>query len=209
MKHKNIILLEEIFNSITHGIGSLLSILGLVLLIILVKDRSLVKIISFIIFGVSLCLMYLMSTLFHSLVFTKAKKVFQIFDTSSIFLLIAGTYTPLILLLLHGAFAWGLLVFIWGLAITGIVLNSIFSARFKILFTIVYLLMGWIGIITLQPIFTLWSSRQVMLLITGGILYTFGVFFYAWKRLPFNHTIWHIFVLGGSISHFLIIYSLS
>lgn len=207
-KHKKIIILEEIFNSITHGTGAILSIFGLVLLIMFTRENSLVKNISVIIFGASLTLMYLMSTLFHSLFFTKAKNLFHIFDRSSIFLLIAGTYTPVILVVLHGWISIVLLLLIWSLAIVGIVFNSIFSDRIKILYVPLYLLMGWIGIFTLHTLLSVLSLQLIMLLVGGGLLYTTGIIFYSWKKLPFNHTIWHLFVLSGSLCHFLFVTNL-
>ncbi len=208
MKHKTLLILEEIFNSITHGIGAIVSIIGLIILIAIAKDSSTLKITSFIIFGVSLSLMYVMSTLFHSLTFTKAKKVFFIFDQSSIFLLIAGTYTPILLLILHGWISWSLLLLVWSLAIFGVVFNSIFSEKYKMLFVPLYLLMGWIGIFIVNPLLKASSIQDVWLFIIGGLFYTAGIVFFAWKKLPFNHTIWHLFVIGGSVCHFLIICNL-
>jgi len=207
MKPGKIFLLDHIFSSITHGIGALLSILALVLLLLLAKDGGVLKITSFAIFGSSLLLMYLMSTLFHGLFFTRAKKLFLIFDRASVFLLIAGTYTPLALLLLHGWVGISLMTLIWSLAICGIVLNAVAPDRQK-LFTALFLLMGWVGVFLIHPLLTASSVQQVSLLMLGGILYTSGTVFHNWKKLPFNHTIWHFFVLAGSFCHFLIIYHL-
>lgn len=208
MKNKTLSIVEEIFNSVTHGIGAIISIIGLIILISVARDSSTLKITSFIIFGVSLSLMYVMSTLFHSLTFTKAKKVFFIFDQSSIFLLIAGTYTPILLLILHGWISWSLLLLVWSLAIFGVVFNSIFSEKYKMLFVPLYLLMGWIGVFIVNPLLKTSSIQDVWLLIIGGIFYTAGIVFFAWNKLPFNHTIWHLFVMGGSVCHFLIICNL-
>lgn len=208
MKNKKLVLLEEIFNSITHGIGAMLSIFGLILLIVMAQDATALKITGYLIFGISLILMYLFSTLYHSLTFTKAKKIFSVLDKSAIFLLIAGTYTPIAVVVLHGWIAVSLLLVIWGLAICGIVFNAVFIDRYKKFFLILYLLMGWICLCFVKPLLSILTLQEVWLLFAGGLFYTCGIIFYIMKKLPFNHTIWHLFVLGGSVAHFLIIYKL-
>jgi hemolysin III len=209
MKRKKLILVEEIFNSVTHGIGAVASIVGLVFLILIARDGGALKITSYIIFGATLILLYVMSTLFHSLTYTKAQKVFLIFDRSAVFLLIAGTYTPISLLLLHGWLGWTLLSVIWSIAICGIVFNGIFAEKYKWVYNPLYLLMGWIGLFfILKPLLATLSVYGVWLLVIGGLAYTVGVVFHNWNKLPFNHTIWHVFVMVGSFCHFMIIYSL-
>ncbi|HUD43986.1 MAG TPA: hemolysin III family protein [Patescibacteria group bacterium] len=203
---KNKLLLEEILSSITHGIGVVLSTVGLVILLVIAnRQHNLWEIIGFSIFGISLILMFLMSTLFHSLSFTKAKKVFLVLDQSSIFLLIAGTYTPIALIVLRGWIGWVLLCVVWSIAIVGIVLKAVFMDKFKIVLVVLYLLLGWAGLIVIRPLFMHLSLSQIYLLILGGLFYSSGVIFYAWKRLPFNHAIWHLFVLAGSACHFFVI----
>lgn len=199
------VLVEEIFNSITHGIGALLCLGGLVYLLIIANGSEVEKIIGFSVFGVSLFLLYLISTLFHSLAFTKAKNVFLIFDRSAIFLLIAGTYTPLLLLALNGIISWLLLGVIWMIAVTGIVLNAVFQEKIAFVYVPVYILMGWIGLGIFQLMSNNVSGLVLWLLVLGGIFYTLGTIFYAWTRLPFSHMIWHLFVIAGSVCHFLMV----
>ena len=197
-------LLEEIFNSITHGIGVVLGIIGLVILFIVAnKAHNIWEIAGFSIFGATLILMFLMSTLFHSLYFTKARKIFAVFDQSSIFLLIAGTYTPFALTVFRGQGGYIILFLIWLIALTGIVLKSIFREKFKIMIVVIYLLLGWISIIFINPLTHQLSFTQKCLLVLGGLFYSIGVVFYAWKKLPFNHTIWHLFVIAGATCHFI------
>lgn len=208
MKHPKLILIEEIFNSITHGLGAFASIAAIVFLVLTARQGNALRMSSFVIFGSSLLLMYIFSTLFHSLSYTKAKKIFLIFDRSAIFLLIAGTTTPIALLTLHNWLGWSLMALIWVIAITGITLNAIFPEKYRLMYVPVYLLMGWLSMIIIKPLLMATSLQTIILLISGGVLYTSGTLFYAWNKLPFNHTIWHLFVIGGSICHFLIIYKL-
>lgn len=194
---------EEIANSITHGIGTLLSIAGLILLIIIAaRYGDAWHIVSFSIFGSTLIFLYLASTLYHSLPNPSAKMILKRIDHSAIFLLIAGTYTPFTLIHLRGAWGWSIFGIIWGLAIAGIALKIFFVSRFKKLSLILYLAMGWLCIIALKEMIHNIPSLSLTLLIIGGLLYTAGVAFYAWKKLPYGHAVWHLFVLGGSASHF-------
>lgn len=210
MKQKNrvLIILEEIFNGVTHGVGAILSILGLIALIFIAKNGGSLRMAGFIIFGASMIFMYLMSTLFHSLTFTKARKVFAALDQSAIFIFIASTYTPLSLLLLHGWTRITLLLLVWAAAILGVVFKSIFPDRFKIISVALYLLLGWAGAFIFPTFLPILSMSGVGLLLLGGIFYTTGIIFYAWKKLPFNHAIWHLFILSGTLCHYLIIYNL-
>lgn len=202
---------EEIFNSITHGIGALLSIAALVILVVtatMYGDAW--HIVSFTIFGVSLIILYTSSTLYHSFTGTKVKNVFARLDHASIFILIAGTYTPILLTTLRGALGWTLFGIIWGTAITGVVIRSIYLTRFRKLMVAVYLVMGWMFVFALKSVIDHLPALSLWLLFTGGLTYSIGVVFYAWRKLPFGHGIWHLFVLGGSILHFFaILYSLS
>jgi hemolysin III len=202
-------IIEEVFNAITHGVGVVLSIIGLIALLILAhKSGSPIKSFSFAIFGAAVTIAYLSSTLYHSLAYTRAKKVFRVLDHSSILLLIAGTYTPFTLLALSNQGGLILFCLIWSFAIAGMVLRAVFVHRFDKLFLGLYLLMGWLIVFEAKPLLTVLPVQAVILLGLGGLSYTSGVAFYLSKRIPFNHMIWHIFVLCGSILHFFALFYL-
>ena len=197
------IYLEEIFNSITHGIGALTSIAGLVLLIVFSSIYgSLNHIISCTIFGFTLVLLYTASTLYHSFRKPNLKHVLKILDHSSIYALIAGTYTPFMLVTVRGILGWSIFAVVWSLTLIGVIFKIFFVHRFKIFSTIAYLLMGWVIIFAIKPLFLTLQAGGLVLLICGGLAYTLGTVFYAWKKIPFNHAIWHLFVLAGSACHF-------
>jgi hemolysin III len=194
---------EEIFNSITHGIGVLLSAAGLVMLTVFaILKGNAWHVVSFSIFGVSLILLYLSSTLYHSISRIKVKQLFARLDHASIFLLIAGTYTPFLLTVIRGPLGWILFGIIWGLAITGIIIRSIYLTRFRKRMVGVYLAMGWMFLIAVVPMVNNLPANSVAFLFIGGGCYSLGVFFYAWRNLKYGHGIWHLFVLAGSIAHF-------
>ena len=198
---------EEIINAITHGIGSLLSIAALVVLIIIAgRQGDIWHLVSFSIYGSSLILLYLSSTLYHSFSNPKVKNLFARFDHISIFMLIAGTYTPILLTSMRGIWGWTLFGIIWGLAIVGAVIRSIYLHRFRKLMVAVYLLMGWMFVIAGKQIYLSLPSASITFLVLGGIAYSVGVVFYMWRRLPYAHGIWHLFVLAGSVLHFFAIY---
>lgn len=195
--------LEELFNSITHGIGALISISGLVLLIVFSAMYGNVNhIVSCTIFGTTLVLLYTASTLYHSFKKPKLKHAFKILDHSLIYVLIAGTYTPFLLVTISGSVGWSMLIIVWSLAVVGILFKIFFIYRFKIISTIAYILMGWIIIFAIKPLFHTLPDGGLVWLISGGLAYTLGTIFYAWRNLPFNHAIWHLFVLAGSACHF-------
>lgn len=195
---------EEIFNSVTHGIGALLGIVGLVVLLTLAsKHNNAEKIPSLIVFEGALIISYLFSTLFHSLTFTRAKRVFRVLDHASIFLLIAGTYTPFALIALPPNIGWLLLLFIWGLAATGITLRSIHPDGKQKVFLLIYLTIGWLGIVASRSFLPSFPLVGLRLLIAGGLFYSTGTVFYVWRKLPFSHGVWHLFVMAGSLCHFL------
>jgi hemolysin III len=197
---------EEIANSITHGIGAGLSVAGLVILVVFAAIRGDVwRIVSFSIYGATLIILYLASTLYHSLPGPRTKHIFQILDHSSIYLLIAGTYTPFALISLHGPWGWSLFGVIWGLALLGIVFKSLLICRFKKLSVLMYILMGWLCLIVIKPMLVAVPTGGMLVLAGGGLLYTAGVVFYAWRSLKFNHAIWHLFVLAGSVCHYFTI----
>ena len=196
---------EEIANAITHGIGVILSIIGLVVLIMYGGTGSVV---GLAVYGVTLILLYLASTLYHSLIFTRARSLFRKFDHMAIFLLIAGTYTPFCLLALKGWLAWALLGTVWAFAIFGIVMKSLFTGRFEWLSVCAYIATGWLVVFAIKPIYEALSFEGFLLLIGGGIAYTIGTFFYMRSRLPYNHSIWHLWVLAGSVLHFFSVLTL-
>ena len=195
---------EEIANSITHGIGAGLSIAALVILVVLASRRGDAwRIVSFSIYGASLILLYMSSTLYHSFVNPKIKKIFRIIDHSAIYLLIAGTYTPVTLTLMRGAWGWTLFGLAWGMAIGGIIITALLLDKLKSLLVLSYVAMGLLVVIAIKPMMQMVPRGMIIWLFIGGACYLLGIIFYLWKRLPYHHPIWHIFVLGGSISHFL------
>lgn len=196
---------EEIANAITHGIGTALAITALVLLSIKAHSRPDLSTVSYVIFGTSLVLLYLFSTLYHALPLS-TKKVFAVFDHASIFILIAGTYTPFCLSILKGAIGWTLFGIIWGLAIIGVVLYAIFGKRLKILSVILYIIMGWLIILASKELRQHLSDTCFTLLIAGGVAYTVGCLFYALKKIKWMHSLWHLFVIAGSVLHFFAVY---
>ncbi len=209
--HRKLTQGEEIFNSVTHGIGTLLSVAALVTLIVFaVMKGSAWHVVSYSIFGSTLVLLYLASTLYHSFTGEKVKNLFARFDHAAIFLLIAGTYTPFLLTSLRGTLGWVMFGIIWGLAIVGIVIRSIYLTRFKKLMVALYLGMGWLMIIAVGPMIENLPKLSLIFLLLGGIFYSVGVVFYMWSTLKYGHGIWHLFVLAGSIMHyFAVLYSLN
>jgi hemolysin III len=194
---------EEIANGITHGIGVAFSIAALVLLVVMASlYGDAWRIVSFSIYGTTLIILYLASTLYHSLTNPKAKNFFHYLDHSAIFLLIAGTYTPVTLVALRGTVGWILFVLIWMIAIGGIIFKAVAKGRFRIISVIIYLAMGWIVVFAVKPILNTVPTGLLYWLVIGGLFYSLGIIFYALKKMPFHHMVWHIFVLCGSISHF-------
>lgn len=201
---------EEIFNSITHGLGTLLSIAALVVLVIVANLRGDTwHVVSFSIFGGTLILTYLASTLYHSFTAQKLKDFFARIDHAAIFLLIAGTYTPFVLTTLRGGLGWVLFGIIWGLALGGVVIRSIYLSRFRKLMVAIYLGMGWMFLVAVGPLVRNLPTLSLVFLIVGSICYSAGVVFYLWRSLKYGHGIWHLFVLAGSCMHFFsVLYSL-
>lgn len=202
---------EEIFNSVTHGVGAGLAVAATVLLIVRAVlyapvDGRGFYITSFTIFGATMVVLYLMSTLYHALTPYGAKKVFAIFDHSSIYLLIAGTYTPFCLTTLRGTVGWVLFGIIWGLAVAGITFYAIFGSRMRILSVITYVLMGWLVVFAFKPMVAALNPVSLRLVVVGGVAYTVGCVFYAMKKIKWMHCIWHIFVMFGSVFHFFAVY---
>ncbi|MBN2376559.1 MAG: hemolysin III family protein [Sedimentisphaerales bacterium] len=194
---------EEVVNGLTHGLGTVLSVAALVILVVFAAAYGTPwHIVTFSIFGVTLVLLYLASTLYHSLPEGLAKRIFKVVDHSAIYLLIAGSYTPFMLVNLRGAWGWSILGVIWACAILGIILKIVCVDRFEKLSVAVYIGMGWICLIAFKQIMIHVPFLSVVLLALGGLSYTLGIIFYAWRKLPYNHGIWHLFVLGGSTLHF-------
>ncbi|KQU25242.1 hemolysin III family protein [Peribacillus butanolivorans] len=194
---------EEVVNAITHGVGVLLSIAALVFLIIFsVQKGSAWHVVISVIYGVSMLLLYVSSTLVHSFPAGKTKDLFEIFDHSAIYLFIAGTYTPIMLLVIQGTLGWTLLGIVWGVAVIGVVFKAFFVKKFLFLSTILYIAMGWLIVIAWGPLSAAMPSTGIQLLVAGGLLYTFGAVFYVWRGFPYHHAVWHLFVLAGSVAHF-------
>jgi hemolysin III len=207
LTNDNRLRLEEIANSITHGIGLLLSIAGFVVLLVFAILRgSMSHIIACSIYGATLICLYAASTLYHAVTSPRLKRALKIFDHASIYLLIAGTYTPFLLLNLRGAWGWSLFGVVWGLAFAGILFKFWFVDHFEFLSTAVYLAMGWLVIIAAKPVLTHVPTVTLLWVLAGGLLYSSGVIFYIWKRLPYSHVIWHLFVLAGSACHYVAIF---
>ncbi|MEW9677486.1 hemolysin III family protein [Lentibacillus sp. L22] len=198
---------EELAHAVTHGIGALLSIAGLVLLITYASlSGGPWQIVSVTIFGATMLLMYLTSTIVHSLPTGKCKDLFQIFDHSSIYLFIAGTYTPILLVLLRNEIGWILFSTVWGIAIFGIVFKIFFVKKFLIISTLLYIAMGWMVVVVWNPLTATMHKNGVLLLLVGGILYSVGAIFYVWRSFPYHHAVWHLFVIAGSAFHFFSIF---
>jgi hemolysin III len=200
--------LEEIANAITHGIGLLLSIAGFVVLLVLSALRGTAwHIVACSIYGATLICLYAASTLYHAVISRRVKRALRIFDHSAIYLLIAGTYTPFLLVSLRGPWGWSLFGVIWGLALAGVLFKFWFVERFAILSTAVYIAMGWLVVIAAKPVVTHLRLTAIIWLLAGGLAYTGGVIFFAAKRIPYSHAIWHLFVLAGSICHYFAVLS--
>lgn len=194
---------EEWANSITHGIGLLLSIVGLVVLLVFaVAQGEISVIVGSSIFGGTLVLMYTASTLYHSFRTPRIKHILRVVDHIAIYLFIAGSYTPFVLLYFDGGWPWTLLCLEWGIALAGTVFKLFFIGRFPALSTIIYLAMGWLIVLAIKPLIAAAPLGCLAWITAGGLCYTAGVAFFVWDRLPFNHAIWHLFVLAGSLCHY-------
>lgn len=197
---------EEIFNSVTHGAGAMLAIAGTVVLIVIAAIYSNAwGVVGSAIFGASLIILYTMSTLYHAITNHRAKKFFRVMDHNTIFFLIAGTYTPITLVPLRGALGWVLFGIVWGAAVLGVVLNSINLEKFRKPSVVCYALMGWVILIAVKPMIDSVYSTALWFILIGGLFYTFGMFFYIYKKKRYFHSIWHLFTLAGSIFHYFAI----
>ncbi len=194
---------EEIASSIIHGVGILLSLAALIIMVVFASRYGTAwHVAGAAVFGCGLILAYTSSTLYHSFQKARIKAVFRVLDHVSIFILIAATYTPLTLVNLRGPWGWSIFGVVWGLALFGIVVECSSLRRFRIASVLLYLGMGWTIIVALKPLLAMVQAGGLILLLVGGLFYTIGCLFYVWHRLPYNHAIWHLFVLAGSASHF-------
>lgn len=208
-RRKWVLYLHEILNSLTHGAGVLLSIAGLVLLVVFasMRDPDAWKIVSFTVYGTSLIMMFTASTLYHAFRDRKTKHFLNLFDHASIYVLIAGTYTPFTLVSMRGPWGWTIFGVIWGLAVGGVIFKLFFyKDKYRLLSAILYVMMGWVIIIALRPLVRNVPPGGLYWLLAGGLSYSAGVIFYLNRKYRFNHVIWHLFVLGGSICHFFAIF---
>ncbi|HEY5653939.1 MAG TPA: hemolysin III family protein [Pontiella sp.] len=197
---------EEVANSITHGLGFFIGIAVLVILVVFSSLRkSAWEITSCAIYGTTFILLYLSSTLYHSARNPKVRRIMKIIDHSAIYLLIAGTYTPLTLAPLRGALGWSIFGAVWGTAVVGIVFKIFFTGRFKALSLVSYLVMGWFCLVAIKPLYQELGTTGFVFLSAGGLCYSVGAIFYAWKALKWSHAVWHLFVLAGSLCHFFCI----
>jgi hemolysin III len=198
---------EEITNALTHALGIIASFLGIIFLVLkALRNGDQWHLVSFIIFGISLLLMYTSSTLYHSIPGEKAKKHLRKLDHSVIYILIAGTYTPFLLTNLRGTTGWIMFVVVWTFAAVGIIIKLATQIKSKWVSAIIYLVMGWLAVFIARSMVENLSTVSIVYLAVGGLFYSLGVIFYVWKKLPYHHAIWHLFVLGGSISHYFSIY---
>jgi len=197
---------EETINALTHGLGAVLGVGGLALLVVMAAlHGNAWHIVSCSIYGATLVLLFTSSTLYHSCHGPRIKHAFRIVDHASIYLLIAGTYTPFLLVPLRGGWGWSLFGVVWGLALAGIVFQIFFVDRFRLAQTLIYLAMGWLVVIAVKPLFARVPKPGLLWLLAGGLCYTVGAVFYLWKTLRYHHAVWHLFVLGGSVCHYFAI----
>ncbi|WNQ12389.1 hemolysin III family protein [Paenibacillus aurantius] len=197
---------EEIANAVTHGIGALLSIAALTLLVVFATlEGTAWHVVSFTIYGVSMLLLYTSSTLVHSFPEGRIKDIFEICDHSSIYLFIAGTYTPIVMNVIRGTLGWTLLGIVWGFALAGVLFKAFFTKKFLFTSTLIYLVLGWIIVVAWGPLTAHMDAGGIALIVLGGLFYTVGTVFYVWRGFLYHHAVWHLFVLAGSVMHFFAI----
>lgn len=195
---------DEIASALTHGLGAVAALAGgSVLITLAALHGNAWQLGASIVFGITLLLLYVASTLYHSIQHPVAKARLKVFDHCAIYLLIAGTYTPFTLIGLRGPWGWGLFIAIWTLAIFGVVFKLFYTGRFKLLSTIIYIVMGWLVIVAIRPMLMALDGWTLGWLLAGGVFYTLGTFFYHRESIPYSHAIWHLFVIGGSVCHFV------
>lgn len=197
---------QELLNTISHGMGIVFGVVGLILLLIKNKSSSIYSTVSIWTFGISLIILYTSSTVYHFFVDENLKKKARVLDHMSIFLLIAGTYTPICLIVLEKSSGWTLFTIVWIIAALGIFMKIFLTGKVDKLSLFLYLVMGWLLVFDLKNIANSMTSESLLFLVLGGIFYTLGTIFYAKDKIPYAHFIWHLFVLGGSISHYVMVY---
>ena len=198
---------EEIANATTHGIGVVMAIAGIIMLIIAAALRgTAIHIVSCSVYGATLILLYLASTLYHSIPHPRIKSVFHVVDHCAIFLLIAGSYTPFALVTLHGVAGWWLFGIVWSIALAGVILKLFLTGRFRWVSSFAYLGMGWLVVFFMRPLIDSLHPLGVFWLAAGGIAYSVGVVFYMWTNFSYSHAIWHIFVMTGSACHYVAVF---
>jgi len=196
---------EENLNAQTHALGALLGIVALILLIIYDTHKTAYSLFSVIVYGISIIILFTASTLYHSVKSERKKHYFRIIDHISIYLLIAGTYTPVLLISLNESLGWTLFYVVWGIAAVGIILKLFFTGSYEVFSTLLYLVMGWLIIFDFSNLSNIFGEG-ILFLFAGGMAYTVGIVFYAIHRIPYNHVIWHLFVLAGAVFHFFMIF---
>ncbi|MFC3194773.1 hemolysin III family protein [Marinicella sediminis] len=198
---------EERLNIVSHALGLVLSVLGLVLLIgAAVQSAEMVRLAAYLVYGLSMVALYAASTIYHSTQTPHLRKKLRVVDHAAIYLLIAGTYTPFMLLTIPGTLGYGILIAAWSMAVLGIALKVFYTGHFELLSTLLYVFMGWAIVFAIKPLAAALSAEGLVWLISGGVAYTVGAVLYAIKKLPFNHAIFHLFVLAGSVCHFIAVY---
>jgi len=211
-EHDEFSIAEEIAHSSTHAIGSHLGAAMLALLVVYAahsENQTAWKVVSGAVYGSTIILLYSVSSVYHALVNPKAKQVMEICDHMAIYFLIAGSYTPIVLVTLrpdYPALAWTMFGIVWGMALVGVILKIFTTGRYRIISTLAYIVMGWVALIGIGPIMKIMDPYGIMWLVLGGALYTLGTIFYLWKMMPFHHAIWHLFVLAGTICHFFCVF---
>lgn len=203
---RNQTLFEEKLNTVSHAIGALFGIAALVLLIVFETKKTANSLTSVIIYGISIIVLFTASTLYHAAKTESKKHYFRIIDHISIYFLIAGTYTPVLLITLEQSLGWTLFYVVWGIALFGVILKVFFTGRFEVFSTLLYLAMGWLIVFDFTNLSNLMHSNGILLLFAGGLSYTLGIVFYAVEKIPYNHVIWHLFVLAGAFFHFFMIF---
>ncbi|MGZ0016639.1 PAQR family membrane homeostasis protein TrhA [Yeosuana sp. AK3] len=196
---------EERLNALTHAIGVVLGIVALILLMLFNTHKTPYSLFSVMVYGFSIIILFTASTLYHSVKSEQKKHYFRIIDHISIYLLIAGTYTPVLLISLNESLGWTLFYVVWGIAAFGIILKLFFTGRFEVFSTLLYLVMGWLIIFDFSKLSKIFGDG-ILLLFAGGMAYTLGIVFYAIHKIPYHHVIWHLFVLAGAIFHFFMIF---
>lgn len=202
-RHLEKMTVEEVANSLTHGFGLILSVAGFLFLVSL----AIVKgdgwhIAASVVYGASLVTLYAASTIYHATTSPELKHRLQLIDHCCIYLLIAGSYTPFLMIVLGGSFGMGMLAFVWAFALFGISMKVMFWGRFNLVGVASYLIMGWIGVLAIQPLYSALGLEALVLVVAGGVSYSLGVIFFGWKSIKHHHAIFHVFVLAGSILHF-------